>query len=304
MKIFVGYGHYPLTVKALENAGAEIVGSLEEAEGFVHTQTPGTHFPALPEHIKWVQLPSAGLNAYFQEGHIDDKRRWSNASRVFGKQVGEAALALLLGLIHLHPTMTRADSWSVHPHIDQHTSWLDGKTVAIVGAGGIGAHIAAMLKPFGARSVAVNRTGKPHPSFDETVSITHLHQTLSQADHVVLCVPLTDATHQLIGAEELKAMKPEATLINVARGEVVDTDALVAALDNQEIAGAGLDVTFPEPLPDGHPLWGRENVIITPHTANTLTSMDYMLAPVIAENYRRLIAGEKMLTEVDVTKGY
>ena len=99
-------------------------------------------------------------------------------------------------------------------------------------------------------------------------------------------------------------MKPSACLINVARGEVVDTDALVRALDSSSIGGAGLDVTDPEPLPDDHPLWGRDNVIITPHTANTLASMDEMLAPVIAENYRRFLAGERMLTEVDVDKGY
>lgn len=304
MKIFVGFGDYPLTTKALKEAGAEIVDSLEKAEGFVFTQTPGTEFPLLPDGVRWVQFPNAGLNAYFTAGQIDDKRRWSNASGVYGQQVAEAAMALLLGLIHMHPTMVRADSWAPSTQIDQQTRWLDGATVAIVEAGGIGKHLAAMLKPFGAKSLAVSRTGTPTQDFDATEPISNLHQVLADADHVVLCVPLTADTYHLIGKAELKAMQSTAILINVARGEVVDTEALVDALDAQEISGAGLDVTDPEPLPDDHPLWGRSNVIITPHVANTLTSMDRMLAPVMAENYRRFLAGEKMLTEVDIHKGY
>ncbi|BAC16894.1 NAD(P)-dependent oxidoreductase [Corynebacterium efficiens] len=120
----------------------------------------------------------------------------------------------------------------------------------------------------------------------------------------MIAVPLTADTHHLFSDPEFQAMNNRACLINVARGEVVDTDALVRALDASSIGGAGLDVTDPEPLPDGHPLWGRENVLITPHTANTLASMDELLAPVIAENYRRFINGERMLTEVDVEKGY
>src|SRR5699024_6754604 len=97
MKIFVGFGDYPLTTKALKEAGAEIVDSLEKAEGFVFTQTPGTECPLLPDGVRWVQFPYAGLNAYFAAGQIDDKRRWSNASGVYGQQVAEAAMALLLG---------------------------------------------------------------------------------------------------------------------------------------------------------------------------------------------------------------
>ncbi|ALC04555.1 hypothetical protein CDES_00345 [Corynebacterium deserti GIMN1.010] len=304
MKIFVGFGDYPATTEALREAGAQIVDSLEEAEGFVFTQTPGIDFPALPDHISWVQLPNAGINAYFKAGLITADRRWSNASGVYGQQVAEAALGLLLGLIHMHPTMVRADSWSPQPDVDRRTTWLAGQTVAIIGAGGIGKHVAAMLRPFGASSLAVSRTGAPSPEFDEAMPISMLFDALRHADHVIVCVPLTDDTHHLISTDALKAMKPGAMLINVARGEVVDTDALVTALDSNRIAGAGLDVTFPEPLPDGHPLWGRPNVIITPHVANTVSSVDRMLAPVVAKNYRRLINGERMLTEVDVTKGY
>lgn len=304
MRIFVGFGDYPHTVDALRSAGATLVSSIGEAEGFVFTQTPDTEFPDLPPHIRWVQLPSAGINDYFAAGHITPNRRWSNASGVYGRQVAEAAIALLLGLLHKHPTMVRADTWSPGTDIDATTSWLDGTTIAIIGGGGIGREIAAMLRPFGARSLAVTRTGQPSELFDATLSIKELPTALAAADHVVVAVPLTTDTRHLFSDAQFTAMKPGANLINVARGEVVDTDALVRALDSSSIGGAGLDVTDPEPLPDGHPLWGRDNVIITPHTANTLSSMDALLAPVIAENYRRLTAGERMLTEVDVDKGY
>ncbi len=304
MRIFVGFGDYPLTVNALRDAGATLVPSISEAEGFVFTQTPGTQFPKLPAQIRWVQLPNAGINDYFVAGHITPNRRWSNASGVYGRQVAEAALALLLGLLHKHPTMIRAESWSPQPHLDATTSWLDGTTVAIIGGGGIGRALAAMLRPFGAHSLAVTRSGEPSELFDATLSIEDLHTALRTADHVVLAVPLTNATHHLFSDPEFDAMKPGAYLINVARGEVVDTDALLRALDTASIGGAGLDVTHPEPLPDGHPLWKRDNVIITPHTANTLASMDGLLAPVVAENYRRFVAGDRMLTEVDVEKGY
>lgn len=304
MRVFIGYGDYPEVSRALMEAGATIVSSISDAEGFVFTQTPGTTFPDLPAQIRWVQLPNAGINTYFEAGQITADRRWSNASGVYGRQVGEAALGLLLGLIHHYPTMVRADSWAPQPRIDATTTWLDGTYVAIIGAGGIGHHAAAMLRPFGARAIGVTRTGRPDAGFDSVASISALHEVLAAVDHVIVCVPLTKDTHHLFSEREFAAMKPRAMIINVARGEVIDTNALVHALDSQLIGGAGLDVTDPEPLPDGHPLWGRDNVLITPHSANTLATMDQLLAPVVAENYRRLMEGTKMLTEVDPSKGY
>lgn len=292
MKIFVGFGSYPLTTAALAKAGATIVDSLEEAEGFVFTQTPGLPFPdSLPESVTWVQLPQAGINHYFAQGVIDSSRRWSNASGLYGEQVAEAALTLLLALLHKLPTVIRADSWRVNADLDATTRWLRGDTVAMIGMGGIGQAFERMVAPFGVRFIGVGRND-------------NLHDALAQADHVVLGVPLTDATRGLMGHKEFAAMKPGATLINVARGEVVDTAALLAALDSGHLGAAGLDVTDPEPLPDGHPLWGRENVIITPHTANTRASMDELLAPLVVENYQLLLAGERMRTEVDPNKGY
>lgn len=292
MRIFIGYGSYPHTRQALIDAGAEIVDSLEQAEGFVFTQTPGKDFPEqLPESIKWVQFPMAGINQYFDRGLIDSSRRWSNASGVYGMQVAESALAFMLALLHQHAVMAAAQSWQVRPQVDRDSRWLRGQTVVIVGMGGIGKDLAKLLEPFGCTIIGVGRG-------DDLLS------ALPQADHVVLAVPLTKDTRKMFGKEHFAAMKESAFMINVARGEVVDTDALVEALDTKAIAGAGLDVTDPEPLPDEHPLWGRDNVIITPHTANTLPSMDPLLAPVVAANYTALVNGERMPTEVEVSKGY
>ncbi|MDO4685414.1 MAG: D-isomer specific 2-hydroxyacid dehydrogenase family protein [Corynebacterium sp.] len=291
MKVYIGFGSYPQVEEALRNEGAQIVDSLEQADAFVFTQVPIRPFPTLPPQIQWVQLPNAGINAYVRDGIITPNIRWSNASGAYGKQVAEAAMALLLSLKHCIPTMVRADEWPNDSSVDSATGSLAQTRTAVVGMGGIGKALAKLLEAFESEVVPVGRHDK-------------LIDVASDVDHVVLCCPLTAQTHHMVDAEIFAAMKRSALLINVARGEVVDTNALVEALDHGEIAGAGLDVTHPEPLPDGHPLWGRNNVVITPHTANTLHSMDRYLAPVVAENYRRLQAGERMLTEVDPSRGY
>ena len=297
MRNFIGPGSYPKCEAALREAGAEIVSSMAEAEGFVFTQIPGGEFPELTPSIQWVQFPMAGINAYIEQGIVTPGRRYSNASGVYGEQVAEAALAMILGLYHQHTLVTRADSWSVRDVVDPTTRWLRDRTVFIVGYGGIGRDLEKYLEPFNVRLIRM-RSGGIDGGYES------FHEALGAADVVVLACPLTPETRKLMGRDEFAAMRDDALFINVARGEVVDTDALVWALDNQQIAGAGVDVTDPEPLPDGHPLWGRNNVIITPHVANTYASMDHLLAPVVSENYRRLVTGERMLTEVDPGRGY
>ncbi|PRQ10910.1 dihydrofolate reductase [Corynebacterium sp. 13CS0277] len=297
MRIHIGPGSYPECEAALVAAGAEIVDTLAAAEGFLFTQTPGGEFPELHEGISWVQFPMAGINAYIERGIVTPGRRYSNAAGVYGEQVAEAALAMILGLYHLHPLVGRAESWSVRPAVDASTRWLRGRRVFIVGYGGIGRALENYLAPFHVELIRMRSQGIDggYESFEEA---------LAAADVVVLACPLTPETVKLMGRKQFAAMRSDALLINVARGEVVDTEALLWALDEGQIAGAGLDVTDPEPLPDGHPLWGRDNVIITPHTANTLASMDRLLAPVVARNYTQLIAGERMDTEVDPERGY
>ncbi|NLV79573.1 MAG: hydroxyacid dehydrogenase, partial [Rhodococcus sp.] len=161
-----------------------------------------------------------------------------------------------------------------------------------------------MLMPFGATALAVNRSGRPVPGAAETIPVDRIDEIWPVADHVVLAAPATAATEHMIGADEFAAMKPSSWLINVARGTLVDTDALVVALRDGTIAGAGLDVVDPEPLPDGHPLWSLTNAMITPHDANPATVWVPAYADRVTENVTRFASGVDLLAEIDIGAGY
>lgn len=308
LNIFTSTFPLPQTRAALEDAGAVMVDDLAEADAFICHGVAPTDFPTLPDRVKWVQLCQAGIEGFFKQDVINageqGDRRWTNASGVYGRQVAESAMALLLSVTHMHKKIARAASWSVWREVDDNTRWLHGTTVTIVGAGGIGRHLIEMLAPFGASVIAVNRTGHPVEGAERTLPIEQVAEAVAAADHTVVAVPLTDATKGLFDADLFASFRPGATVINVARGPVVVTDDLVAALESGQLGGAGLDVTDPEPLPDGHPLWEMDNVTITTHSANTRASMDAQLAGPTVENYRAFLAGERMPTEIEPAKGY
>lgn len=308
LNIYTSRFPLPETRAALEDAGAVMVDDLADADAFICHGVAPEDFPELPDRVTWVQLCQAGIEGYVDAGIITPgprgDRRWSNASGIYGRQVAESAVALLLSVTHMHKKVARAASWSVWPEVDEGTRWLHGATVAVVGAGGIGRHLIEMLAPFGARVVAVNRTGEPVEGAARTVPIDRLTDAVSAADHTVVAVPLTADTEGLFDAGVFASFRPGATVVNVARGPVVVTDDLVAALESGHLGGAGLDVTDPEPLPDGHPLWDMDNVTVTTHSANTRASMDAQLAGPVVENYTAFLAGERMPTELDPGKGY
>jgi len=182
---------------------------------------------------------------------------------------------------------------------------VDGKTMLIVGLGGIGTAVAQRAHAMGMRVIATRATSRNGPAFVQYVGLPNeLPKLAAEADFVVMTAPLTAETTRMFDAAFFARMKPSAFFINVARGGSVVTDDLVAALREKRIAGAGLDVTEPEPLPSGHPLWRMPNVIITPHVSNDANiDVDVRLA-VATENLRRYVAGEKMLSVVDVARGY
>jgi D-2-hydroxyacid dehydrogenase (NADP+) len=277
---------------AVRAAGGEIA-PLEEAEGLVWIGSGPDGFPeSLPEGVRWVQLPSAGIEGWLDR--IDRDRQWTTAAHAFGRQVAEHALALMLaGARRLHD-FARAQTWERLPNRE-----LAGATVVLVGAGSIGGALISLLEPHGVEVVAVTRRGR-----DGTLPVDRLAEVLPRADFVVIAAPATNATRHLIGAGELAAMRDDAWLVNVARGAVVDTDALVAALAAGSIGGAALDVTDPEPLPDGHPLWTEPRALITPHVANPDLTWKRNLAGLAAEQVRRLVAGEALLSPVDPDAGY
>jgi D-2-hydroxyacid dehydrogenase (NADP+) len=209
---------------------------------------------------------------------------------------------MLAGARQLH-SYARLHQWT-EPGPGSPERRLAGATVMVFGAGGIGRVLLEMLRPLEASVIAVNRSGSPVSGAHRSVPATRLSDVIGEADWVVITAPLTPETRGLFDAEMLSRMRSEAWLVNVARGAIVDTDALVEALTDGEIAGAALDVTDPEPLPEGHPLWSLDNVLITPHVANTWDMALPELRGLVRRNVARFAAGETLEGVVDPISGY
>ena len=294
----------------IEEAGGRLVNP-SAAEGLVWTD-PGDA-AGLKDLLgrspaRWVQLPFAGIESFFAAGAIEPDRIWTCAKGIYGPATAEHALALILMAarrLHVHATAT---SWASDARVGSGFGAaerrLAGATVVIVGTGGIGRSLTQMLAPLGPRVIGVNRSGRQLEGAAETVTVDRLTEVLAQADFVVLAAAHTPETHHLIDATALDAMRDHAWLINVARGGLVDTEALVAALPDGGIGGAALDVTDPEPLPEGHPLWALDNVVITPHVANTWDMAVPELAALVGRNVRRFAADEPLEGLVDPSAGY
>ena len=247
--------------------------------------------------LRWVQLPFAGVERFTDV--LDPSLTWACAKGVYADPVAEHALALALAGLRSLPERARARSWG-----EQAASTLYDAEVVVLGAGGITASLLGLLAPFRCTTTVVRRSGEPVEGATRTVSTDRLDEVLGEALVVVLALALTEQTRQVIGADQLRAMREDAWLVNVARGAHVDTDALVPALRDGQLGGAALDVTDPEPLPDGHPLWDLPNCLITPHTANPWQTAQPLLAARIADNVRRDLAGEPLAGLVDLDAGY
>ncbi len=254
---------------------------------------------ATASSARWVQLPFAGVERLAAAGVFDPGRAWTSAKGAYAEPVAEHALMLALaGLRHLRSRIT-ARSWGEPAG----TSLYD-QPVTILGGGGIAVSLLELLAPMRVTATVVRHHPEPVDGAARTVGQDGLHEALAGAQAVFLALALTPSTERIIGAAELAAMRPDAWLVNVARGRHVDTDALVTALAEGAIGGAALDVTDPEPLPDGHPLWDLERCIITPHTADTTEMIRPLLARRIRENVARFAAGEPLIGQVDPVLGY
>lgn len=247
--------------------------------------------------VRWVQLPSAGVESVAEV--IDHTRIWTCAKGAYARPVAEHALMLTLAGLRLLPTRIGARSWG-----KQGGTTLFGEKVTILGGGGISRSLLELLAPFEVQTTVVNRSGNPVPGASRTVPVSELDGTLADALVVVLALSLTPQTRRIIGADQLGLMQETSWLVNVARGGHVDTDALVEALRENAIGGAALDVTDPEPLPDGHALWDLSNCIITPHTADTIEMVLPLLGERIRTNVAHFAAGEALVGLVDAEAGY
>ncbi|MDF0531516.1 D-isomer specific 2-hydroxyacid dehydrogenase family protein [Tsukamurella sp. 8F] len=280
--------------------GGGVPGPLSRAGALVWTGGPAD-FPELPESVRWVQLPAAGVEKWVAAGIFarNPRVQFTSAAGVYADAVAEHALTLLL--MGVRGLWRRSSSWD--REVAARTGTLAGSTVAIIGAGGIGRALVGPLLDLHAKVIAVNRSGRDVPGALVRTA-DEVDRVWDEADHVVLAAPATPGTKALVGAPELARLKRHSWVVNVARGTLVDTDALVDALRGGAIGGAGLDVVDPEPLPGGHPLWALPNAIITPHVANPPQLMWPALLERIEVNVRRVANGREPLAPIDAGRGY
>ena len=288
-------------IEAVESGGGSSVSLSESPEALVwldsHDVAGLRDALAVAPSVRWVQLPSAGVESVAEV--IDETRTWTSAKGAYARPVAEHALALALAGLRQLPSRFAARTWG-----PQAGTSLFGERVTILGGGGIARSFLELLAPFEVEATVVNRSGTPVPGAAHTVSVSALDAALPNALLVVLALSLTPETRGIIGAQQLHLMEDTTWLVNVARGGHLDTDALVEALQQGTIAGAALDVTDPEPLPEGHALWDLTNCIITPHTADTIEMVLPLLAERIRINVARFASGEMLVGLVDPHAGY
>ena len=301
-----------VVVAATEAAAAAAV---VDADALLGALTP-TLFEA-GTRLRWIQLPAAGVERFLAiPGLADRDLVLTNAQRIFAPGGAEHVLALALALtrrIPLSLELQRDRSWDAHavtgptPYTGSGSELreLRGRTMLIAGLGGIGTETARLAHGIGMRVTATRNSSRDGPEFVDYVGLADEFETLAaEADVVVNTLPLTADTEGMFDAAMFASLKPGALFINIGRGRTVDTDALVAALREGRLAGAGLDVTDPEPLPAGHPLWGMSNVIITPHVGGDSDGHMERMYLLFEENLRRFAAGDPLLSVVDPARGY
>ena len=256
--------------------------------------------------LRWVQVTSAGVESYLFPELVESDIVLTNAKGVFAIHIAEHVMAFILSFgraINLLIHRQKDEIWESRANLP--VIEITDLTLGIVGLGGIGLKVAESAHALGMRILAVDPTQTHQPDYVEHLwRLDKLHDMLKESDFVSICCPLTPQTRHMMSTEEFKCMKPTAYLINIARGGIVDQEALIKALEAKEIAGAGLDVTEPEPLPEGNPLWQMENVIITPHMAGQSPVSSRRLMKVFVKNLKRFVNGEPLLNVVDKKLGY
>jgi phosphoglycerate dehydrogenase-like enzyme len=255
--------------------------------------------------LKWLQMMSAGVD------RLRDTEIWrsditiTGVSGIHAVPIGEFVLELMLMFAKKAPDcfqMKGKREWRRYmPTV------LHGKTLGIVGLGHIGRETARLAKAFGMKVIATRRSAKKAGRaryVDRLLPAAQLPALLAESDFVAICVPLTQNTLKLIGEKELRAMKPTAYIINIARGGIIDEEALIKALDEKRIAGAGLDVTATEPLPAESRLWDFDNVILSPHVSGGMEEYVARATDLFCDNLGRYIAGKRLRNVIDRKKGY
>lgn len=286
---------------------------LPEAEVLCSFAVP-ENWRQLAPNLRWLQYPGAGVDGLLASGLLDPQSGVivTTATGIHATTISEYVFGSMLMFNWNWPQMVRLQDGHVWA---KSAGWyslggreLAGQTLGIVGMGSIGRRIAQLGHAFGMRVAGSRRSfaeGRAaDPDLDQSYPPDRLHEMLSMCDYVVLAVPLTPETERMIGEAELRAMKPTTYLVNIARGRVIDEAALIKALREGWIAGAGLDVAETEPLPSHSPLYGMPNVILTPHIAGVSVYYEQRLAQLFADNLQRYRAGQPLLNRFEPARGY
>jgi phosphoglycerate dehydrogenase-like enzyme len=252
--------------------------------------------------LRFVQLPFAGVDAFSQIIARHPQITFTSAKRSYSEPVAEHALMLCMALGRIIPERVRAKSWG-----KKHADSLFDAEVVIVGGGGIAQQLVDLLAPMRSRVTVVRK--RPDEAFDHSrystiVGFDELDGCIARAQFVILACALTPETKFLFDAERFRIMRKDAYLVNVARGEIVNQEDLVKALKSGEIAACATDVTYPEPLHDDHEMWGVENLLITPHTADTMPIVTRLFALRLEENVTAWLSGDEPVGVVDPGLGY
>jgi phosphoglycerate dehydrogenase-like enzyme len=265
----------------------------------------------LARNLRWIHSPAAAVHQLMFPELVRSNVVLTNAREVHGPVVAEHVIALIFALAKQIPHAVRLQQkhtwgqeimWQGNPRPRE----VAGATLGLVGIGSIGHEVAKRAAALGMRVIATRENpGKQKPTYVEQVyASSEINALLEDSDYVVLAAPTTPATTGLINAERLTRLKPDAFLINVGRGPLVDTKALAVALRDKKLGGAALDVFDQEPLPSDSPLWDLESLLLTPHTAGLTDKLWERHYVLITENLRRYLAHQPLLVQVDKTKGY
>lgn len=286
---------------------AETLAAVADADAYIGACDPAVI--AAATHLFWLQTGGAGVEGCVARPELRQRKiLLTNAQHVQAPTIAEHVLALMFGIsrgLPLWMSAQAAGHWARAAAPSSAMEVIAGKTMLVVGLGGIGTEVAKRAHALGMRVIATRNSGHEGPDFVSYVGLPGELLPLARgADVIVNATPLTAATTGMFNATFFDVLKPTAIFINVGRGRSVVTSDLIDALKSKKLAGAGLDVTDPEPLPDGHPLFSTPNVIITPHVAGRADVPRERLEAVVKENVRRYVAGDKMLSVVDQERGY
>ena len=298
--------HPALNLITYKNA-AEAKTHAAEAEGIIGT--PDTDFLEAAPKLRWVHNFSAGVEEVVGLPGIKDGKVALTSLKIYqGPEIADHALALLLHLtrnMSLYGNAQKEGAWLKNSKEGMPLIELRGRTVLVIGLGGIGTQVAERAHAFGMKVLAVDEKDVPLMGAVEYVGKPdELLELLPKADVVISCVPHTAKSEKMMGSAEFGVMKQGSYFINVSRGKIADTAALVNVLKDGKLAGAGLDVVDPEPLPADHPLWKMPNVVITPHVAGVSDARQERQRVLVLDNLSRFASGRPLKNQVDVTKGY